>query len=393
MPPEAPDSWSDVTELMELSRPLAPPRLKPRRDFRLLWRILLIAVLPTLLIGGYLNLIAVDRYVSEARFVIREPNAAGRIVPAGSSIADLPKGTGNENAFAVHDYVLSRDALALLERSLPLRAMLAPAAGDPLWRFPAPFASASEENLYDYYRRLVALDYDDSTNISTLHVQAFGAADAERIATILLGGAEAMLNGMNQRAHADALRVAEEEVARSRTEALAAQAALTDYRDREQLIDPLELSRTVLATITTLTEELVNTAAQLDIALHASAQSPQIPSLRSRIAALQAQIDHERGVLAGSDRSLTPRIAAYERLLMLRNFAEQRYVSALTMLETARLDAVRQAAYLERVVNPHTADQPRYPLRVLWPTVAFLVGLLICWLFRPSSIAPRPHRP
>ena len=390
--PDAPDAWSNVTELLELSRPLglAPP--KRRFDWRPWLRVLLIAVLPTIVAGVYFGLIAVDRYVSEARFVIREPNSAGRLVPSSGTIADLPKSTGSTNAFAVHDYILSRDALALLERSVDLRAMLRAAAGDPFWRFAFPFGSGSEEDMYDYYRRLVSLDYDDSTDVSTLRVQAFRPRDAQRIAAILLGGAEAMLNRMNERADADALRVAEAEVASSREAALAAEDALTAYRNREQVVDPLELSKTVLSTIATLTQQLVATAADLDIALHLSAHSPQIRPLRSRINALQAQIDHERGVLAGSDRSLAPRIAGYERLLLLRSFAEQRYVSALTLLETARLDAERQSAYLERVVNPRAPDQPRYPFRLLWPAVTLLAGLLTCWLFRPMEpLPPRTH--
>ena len=391
MPPEAPDAWSDLTELRELSRPLAVPAAARRRDWRGLWRVLLVAVLPAALVGGYVDLIAVDRYVSEARFVIREPNAAGRLMPAAAGLAALPKSSGDTDSFAVHDFVQSRDALALLQRSLPLRDMLAPAAADPLWRFPGLFTGSDQEDLFQYYRRLVSLDYNGSTNISTLTVQAFRPADAERIASILLGGAEALVNRMNERAHADAIRVAEAEVADSRIVALAAQDDVTAYRNREQVVDPLKLSQTVLTTIATLTEQLVTAAAELDVALHQSPHSPQIAPLRGRIAALQGQIDRERGVLAGSDSSLAPRIAAYERLLLLRSFAEQRYVSALTLLETARLDAERQAAYLERVVTPRIADQARYPYRVLWPTLTLLVGLLLCRLFRPATPLP-PRR-
>lgn len=390
MPPEAPDAWTDLTELRELSRPLAPRRVVRRRDWRPLLRVLLVAVLPTALVGLYFDVVAVDRYVSEAHFVIHEPNAASRLALPSAAISDLPKNTGEEDSFAVHDFAMSRDALALLERSVGLRGLLAPAATDPVWRFPGPLNGTDEEDLFKYYSRLVSLDYDTSTNVSTLTVQAFRPADAVRIVDVLLDASEALLNRMNERARADAIRVAETEVADSRTAALAAQDELTAYRTREQVVDPLQLSQTVLATIATLSEELVAAAADLDVTLHASPNSPQIAPLRARIAALQAQIDHERGELAGNDRSLAPRIAAYERLLLLRSFAEQRYVSALTLLETARLDAERQTAYLELVVGPRAADQPRYPHRLLWPAATLLVGLLLCWLFRPAS--PQPPR-
>jgi capsular polysaccharide transport system permease protein len=288
----------------------------------------------------------------------------------------------------VHDFIQSRDALALLQSRLDLRALLRLAAGDPLWRFPGPLLGHDQEDLFRYYRRLVTLDYNSSTNVSTLTVQAFRPDDAVRIADLLIGGAETLLNRMNERARADAIRVAEAEVTASRAEALAAEDAMTEYRNREQVVDPLQLSQTVLATIGKLTEDLVTAAAEFDVAVHEAPHSPQLPALRGRIEALQTQIDHERGVLAGSDRSLAPRIGAYERLLLLRGFAEKRYVSALTLLETARLDAERQAAYLERVVTARPPDQARYPFRLLWPVVTLLAGLLLVRLFRPATLLP-----
>ncbi len=389
--PEAPDAWTDVTELLELSRPMTPLRVKRRRDWRTLRRVLLLAVLPTALAAGYFWFVAADRYVTEARFVIHEPNAAGRMSLPSASVSELPKNSGDEDSYAVHDFVLSRDAMRLVEQSVGLPALLRPAASDPAWRFPGPLNGGTEEDLFQYYRRLVSLDYDSGTNVSTLTVQAFRPADAQRIATALLGGAEALLNRMDERARTDAIRVAEAEVAGSRTAALAAQDALTAYRNGEHVIDPLQFSQTVLSTITTLSEELVNAAAELDVAVHASPNGPQIPPLRGRIAALGAQIDRERGVLAGSDGSLAPQIAAYERLVLLRSFAEQRYVSALTLLQMTRLDGERQTAYLEQVVTPYLADQPHYPFRLLWPAVTLGAGLLLCWLFRPASPLP-PRR-
>jgi capsular polysaccharide transport system permease protein len=190
---------------------------------------------------------------------------------------------------------------------------------------------------------------------------------------------------MNDRARSDAIRVAEAEVADSRAAALAAQDAITAYRKQERVIDPMLVSQSVLGTIGSLTEDMVSTAADLDVVVHASPHSPQIPPLRGRINALQAQINRERATLAGSDSAWAPRIAAYERLVLLRSFAEQRYTSALGMLESAHLDAEQHAAYLERVVTPHVADHAQYPHRILWPAVTLLAGLVTSWLFRSTT--------
>jgi capsular polysaccharide transport system permease protein len=393
MPLDAPDAWTNLAELVELSRPRIAPVTVRKRDWRWLRRVILLAVLPTAFASIYFCFIAVDRYVSEAHFVIHEPSSSGRLGLSSGSLSELPKtGGGDDDAFAVHDFVLSRDGMSLLERRAGLRNLITPAASDPVWRFPGLLNGSDDEDLFHLYQRLVTLDYDNSTNVSTLKVQAFRASDAQRIANVLLDGAETLLNRMNDRARSDAIRVAEAEVADSRAAALTAQDAITAYRKQERVVDPVLLSQSVLETITSLTQDLVNETADLDVVVHASPNSPQIPPLRGRINALQAQIDHERATLAGSDAAWAPRIAAYERLVLLRSFAEQRYASALGMLESANLDAEQQAAYLERVVTPHVADHAQYPHRLLWPAVTLLVGLAASWMFRSTTSPARRRR-
>jgi capsular polysaccharide transport system permease protein len=218
-----------------------------------------------------------------------------------------------------------------------------------------------------------------------LRVQAFDPSDARRLAAELTDAGEALLNRLQTRARQDAIRVAAIEVERTRSLATAAQQALTSFRTRENMVDPTLLAQTVLNTITELSLHVVEASAQLDMLQHASGGSPQIAPLRSRVAALEAQIDRERATLAGSNLSYAPKIAEYERLTLLRDFAVRNFINALTALETARLEALHQRVYLERVVQPREADQPAYPHRVLCVLVVFGIGLLIYRILRPAA--------
>jgi capsular polysaccharide transport system permease protein len=188
------------------------------------------------------------------------------------------------------------------------------------------------------------------------------------------------------------MQVATDEVARSRAAATAAEDAMTGFRIRESVIDPSQFSATVLTTIGTLSMQLVDTAAQLDVTMRASPNSPQIPPLRGRVQALQAQIDHERDALAGSDMSLAPKIANYERLALSRDLAERSLVSSMNLLEAAHLDVVRRQEYLEHVVEPGLPDKPHYPYRILWPSLVLACGLTIFALFRPTTPPKSPSR-
>jgi len=397
--PEAPDAWSDLVELVELSRPspagtFAPAPSPPPRQHRLrrlAVRVLLLAVLPALIAAGYLYGFAADRYASEARFVVRKANALGR--PAGGSL--LPdegaKGLGSDDSYAVRDFLLSRDALRLAIDQGGFRTVLGRSGGDPFWSFPGRLTGRTDEQLYKLYQSMVTIDYDSGSGVTTLKVQGFRPEDARDTAVVLMQGAENLLNRLNERARADSLRVAEGEVARSRAQARAAEQQLTDFRNREAVIDPTLLAKTVLDTIAALSLQSVETVAQIDIARQASPNSPQIAPLSARLRALRAQMQQERASLAGGDRSFAPRIAEYEQLVLERDFAERSLLSAMAVLEAGRMDALRQQAYLERVVEPRAADEALYPHRPRWIAGIFAAGLALVWLFRPTTAGAPAH--
>lgn len=390
MPPEAPDAWADVIYPAGLSRldPIypvsyAPPR--PHHAPRPWLRAFLLILLPTVLVSTYFGLIASDRYVAEAHFVVKKPNAPSRNPGAGLSIEDGPKGFGGDDSYAVRDYLTSRDALQLLLDKADFRQALARGGDDWLWRFPSPLTGHTNEDLYQLYQSVVTVDYDSSTGVTTLRSEAFQADDAKRIASVLMTGAESLVNNLNERARSDAIALAQAEVTRNQQAAIKAEDVVTAFRDRESVIDPTQYSDTVLRTVGALSLQLVDARAQLEVTRQASPNSPQIAPLRARITAIQQQMDQERAILAGDDKSLAPRIAEYERLTLLRGFAEKNYVSALNLLEAARLDAQRQQAYVEQVVAPRAADEPKYPKRVLWIAGTFLAGCTLYRLFRPRA--------
>jgi capsular polysaccharide transport system permease protein len=397
MPPEAPDAWADVIRPVALSRPspsgtFAPHAGRNRRRRWMVLRFLLLVLLPTLASGAYFYLLAPSRYVSETKFLVRKPNSLGTGPAQSLSIEEGPKGIGTDDSYAVHDYLLSRDAVKLLLQKADLRAAMARAGRDPIWQFPSLLNGDTDEDLFQHYLSLVSVDYESSTGVTTLHVEAFRPQDAHRIATVLVQGGEDLLNRLNARARADAVKVAGEEVAKTKEAALATEDTLTAFRTRENVIDPTQLSTTVLSTIGALELQLVDTAAQLDVTQRASPNSPQIAPLRGRVRAFQTQIDHERATLAGSDMSFAPKIANYERLTLRRDFAERSFVSAMNLMEAAQLDVLRQQEYLETVVEPGIPDKARYPYRMLWTLVAFASGMAIFLLFRPPAPPTHPRR-
>jgi capsular polysaccharide transport system permease protein len=260
--------------------------------------------------------------------------------------------------------------------------MLERSGWDPVWALPGTFWRSNEERLYRHYQAFISNEFDKTTEISTLRVQAFAPNDAQRIATALLQKSEALLNRLNERAQNDAIASALKQVDASKKRALDALQKVTDFRNREAVIDPTLQSAVVLEAVAALSVEMAQTNAQLAELLKSSPDSPQISSLRLRIAALENQVAKERAQFGGSAASLAPRIAEYERLTLEREFAARAFVLALSTLESAKVDAVRRRTYLEQIARPNLSDYARYPFRLIWILAIGAFNFAIYWILR-----------
>lgn len=343
---------------------------------------LVIVAIPTVIAMIYFLLIASPRYVSEAQFIVRQPNQQ---VPSSLGVALQGVGisSGQTDAFAVHEYISSRDGLGELKRRYDVAAMLSPPGADIFSRFPRPGESNSEEGLYKGFQRFLTVGYDSTTGLSTLRVEAFSARDAQAMAEALLVGGEGLVNRLNTRANADAVTRAGEARDQAQTRLAEAQQQLTAFRNREEFIDPTltaregsELIGSLLATVAELRAERTQVAAE-------APQSPQLPTIDSRIAAYEGQIAAERAKIAGNSSSLAPRIGAYEDLQTQREFAERELASSTAALLAAEQEVRRQNLYLERVVSPSLPDRPAQPKRWLSILLVFASCMLaygVGWL-------------
>lgn len=362
-------------------------RLGPRPP----WAFGAVVVVPTLLALIYFVLIASPRYVSEARFIVRQPSQA-----QPSSLGLALQGAGmvgaQTDAFAVHEYILSQDALSDLERRHDMADILGPRGADLFSRWPRPFQSHSAESMLRGYKRFVTVGYDSTTGISTLRVEAFRPQDAQAVAQSLLIGGEALVNRLNERAATDAVQAAERSRMEAQERVASAQQRLTAFRNRERFIDPEVTAQEASRLIGQLSGQVAILRAERSQIVAEAPQSPQLPSLDARIYALERQIAAERAKLAGQANSLAPRVSAYEDLQLERQFADRQLVEAASALVEAQQEARRQNLYLERVVNPSRPEQALEPRRltlVLTVLISTLIIYALGWLLLAGL---REHR-
>lgn len=352
-----------------------PPKARPWWS-RVPLAFVIIVAIPTVLAAIYFLLIASPQYVSEARFIVRSAN---RSQPSslGFALEGVGLSAGQTDAFAVHEYINSRDGLNELNKKIDLASVLGRPGVDFYARYPRLGSQRSEESLFKAYERVVTVGYDSTTGISTLRVTAFTPRDAQTLSEALLGGGENLVNRLNERATKDAVLDAERSLNDARERLSSAQTRLTEFRNREEFIDPTlsaregtELIGGMLATVANLKAERSQVAGE-------APNSPQLPTIDRRIAAYESQIAAERAKLAGGAGSLVPRISTYEDLTTDREFANRELAQATALLLSAQQDARRQRLYLDRVVNPNLPDKAVEPRRLLSILSVFMSCILI----------------
>ena len=348
-------------------------------------------ILPTIIATIYFGLVTSDVYVSESRFLIRSPEKQ-----AVSGIGALLQGAGfsrsQDDIYTVHDFMVSRDALQVLNNKLALEKAFSNSNVDIFSRFAAFGIDRNFESLYKYYQKRISIDTDSTSAISVLKVSAYTAEDAYRINEMLLEMGEGLINQLNERGRQDMIRFATSEVGNAEKKAKAAALALSGYRNEKSVFDPERQSALQLQLVSKLQDDLIATRTQLDQVRSITPANPQIPALQKRIGSLQSEMDAQMARVAGSGTSLTNKAAEYERLALERTFADKQLGTALASLEQARNEAQRKQLYLERIVQPSKPDVAVEPRRLRAIITTLILGLIAMGVLTILIAGVREHK-
>ena len=355
---------------------------------------LITVVLPTLLSIIYFGLIASDVYVSESRFVVRSPQNKS---DSSLSISSLVPGSGfshsSEDIYTVQDFILSRDAIKLLEDNFGIIKTYSNPKIDRFSRFAGIDWDDSFEAFLFYYRRaIVALDIGGASPDATLTVRAFSAEDAYRINEKLLEMSEDLVNQLNERGRQDMIGFAGNDVASAEKLAKGAALALSTFRNQKNVMDPESQSAIQLQLIAKLQDEMIATKSRLIQLQSFASNGPQVPYLQRQMKILQQEIDEETDRVAGGKRSLAEKASQFQRLTLERDYADKQLSSALASLEAARNEALRKQLYLERVVQPNKPAVAIEPRRIRSVFVTFVLGLIAWGILTILLASIREHR-
>lgn len=352
-------------------------------------------VLPTFFAAIYFGIVASDQFISQSRFVVKSVNQRQAQM---STLANLVQTTGlsggQEQANQVIEYIRSRDALRDLEPRIQVRELYSSRNADFLSRFPAPWREDRFENLYRYYGGMVDAHLDPETGTAVLTVKAFSAKDAQKINAGLLELSENLVNQLNERSEKRAIAEAQARVASAEVRVRAARVAMREYRNTQDVLDPVKQGQGVLEISSRLITEQAGLKSQLELMERVTPANPSIPALRNRIAALGNEIAAQNGRAVGTKGGLASKLGNYENLALEEEFASQNLTVANAALEQARSDSAKQKFYLERIVEPNAPDLSLYPNRLRSIAVFLMAAMclfLVAWMLSVGIIEHAPE--
>lgn len=315
-------------------------------------------LLPTLLVLAYSLIFYDSMYISNSEFVINSNSTENTL---SLTPQNLLNGGMNNDIYIAVAYIKSLNMFNVIDQKLNLKKHYQ--SGDIISSLSS---NATVKDIEEYWSNVVNVHIDLESELLRLSVRSYSPEFSLSIQKNILNELELLINRMNEKAHKDAISLAEKEVSSSEQEVEKTSLALKTFRDINTFISPEAEVSNFTNIIGSLEQQLSETKTELEQKLtYFKKDSLEIKTLKSKIDALNNQLNEVRTRIASNSTNkqiLSNTINEYERLSLKHEFAKKKLESAMTSLEAARQISLTKARYLVMVESPTLPDES------LWPT-------------------------
>ncbi|WP_136635907.1 sugar transporter [Pseudooceanicola onchidii] len=333
---------------------------------------------------------AQPQFAATFGFVIHSEGdgASGGFLSALPAIGSL-SGSSSKDTDVLARFLQSQTVVADLNHSLNLEeAWSAHHAQDPVF---ALKPDGTIEDLARFWRRMVRVHYDYSAGLMEVEVRSFAPQHALTIADALERAASDLVNRLSGIAREDRLKHATAELDRAEADLVNAREALTTFRARHQMIDPMTDLEGDMQVIAGLQQQLTEERIARDVLFQTLAEAKsakrredsgdfRIRQSDRRIAIIENRIAEEKQKINGTDgrRNYAKLMGDFERLTVGVEIAQQGFVTALAAREAARIEADRQSRYVATYATAGLPERALYPRS--WQIITLVaVGAFLIW--------------
>ena len=355
---------------------------RQRGGLRLISWLVIVAV-PTVLLGLYLQFIALPQYSVQFHYSVFTEDSSF------SSSPTLTLGTGTPTRhydFVITDYMQSEQVIADLSQRFRLPQMFNPPGWDFIFRF--WWGDGSPQRLLRYWRNWIAeAHFDTYSGLGAVSVRAFNPQEALQLALGVQELCEKLINELGKPAREAHVEAAREQLRRSDTRLHEAQRQISEFRKAQRTLAPLRPAEAIESLASNLRRDISAMRTQLAaLGRNLSPTAPAIVNLKSQIESSERELARVLGGFAGVAEGEAPsvgllpdQIGVFESLQSELTYAASARETSMRLLDDALFNTRVQHLYLRLHARPQLQREPAGPRTITWTFITF-IGLNLAWL-------------
>nr|WP_236846115.1 MULTISPECIES: capsule biosynthesis protein [unclassified Campylobacter] len=340
----------------------------------------------------YYTFIAADRYVSNVSLSVKSTDGGSPISLSGIESLVGVASSSTEDIKLLQEYIKSFDMLQKLDEKINLRSLYEKQKIDLFFRI---YSSTSKESYLKYYRDRIHILFDDTTGLLNVAVEGFSPEDARNISAAILEECERFINEISHNIAREQLRFAQGELESAKQKYKDAKNELLAFQNEYGVFDPQSLAKTKAGFITEIELQISKKETELNtMRSYLNDNAPEIAALKAELRAHREQLEKERRKVASnaSQDKLNDVVAQFEALYLNLSFAEDVYKTAITAVETTRIEIGRKAKQVVVIQSPYVPDSAAYPNKMYNIITIFVILTLIFGVVRLVRAIIDEHR-
>ena len=340
----------------------------------------------------YYTFIAADRYVSNVSLSVKSTDGSSPISLSGIESLVGVASSSTEDIKLLQEYIKSFDMLQKLDEKINLRSLYEKQKIDLFFRI---YSSTSKESYLKYYRDRIHILFDDATGLLNVAVESFSPEDARIISAAILEESERFINEISHNIAREQLRFAQGELESAKQKYKDAKNELLAFQNEYGVFDPQSLAKTKAGFITEIELQISKKETELNtMRSYLNDNAPEIVALKAELRAHKEQLEKEKSKVASnaSQDKLNDVVAQFEALYLNLSFAEDVYKTAITAVETTRIEIGRKAKQVVVIQSPYVPDSAAYPNKMYNIITIFVILTLIFGVVRLVRAIIDEHR-
>nr|WP_141081321.1 capsule biosynthesis protein [Campylobacter sp. P0209] len=340
----------------------------------------------------YYTFIAADRYVSNVSLSVKSTDGGSPVSLSGIESLVGVASSSTEDIKLLQEYIKSFDMLQKLDEKINLRSLYEKQKIDLFFRI---YSSTSKESYLKYYRDRIHILFDDTTGLLNVAVEGFSPEDARNISAAILEECERFINEISHNIAREQLRFAQGELESAKQKYKDAKNELLAFQNEYGVFDPQSLAKTKAGFITEIELQISKKETELNtMRSYLNDNAPEIAALKAELRAHREQLEKERRKVASnaSQDKLNDVVAQFEALYLNLSFAEDVYKTAITAVETTRIEIGRKAKQVVVIQSPYVPDSAAYPNKMYNIITIFMILTLIFGVVRLVRAIIDEHR-